>query len=328
MKMIGKIKMLLLVLGIFVCQLIVCSGGNAKMHLQLTSGAMSGTYYVIGAPAARYVNGHSEMINVTPVTGGGIENIRKVNLGDSHFGMATPVEMFKAWNGKAPFKKQMREWRTIGIATRVMLEHTVTLAKYNIGDVQDLKGRIFSIGAAGSGAAAGMLEFLQHTGLAKDIKLRKFPHKDTTPLLLDGKIHAFNRLGSVPSGQIAEVAAQKKIALVDFGPMLEKSAFLKKYPYYQKAVVPGGTYKGEKRDVTFFGMAGYFFAGKDVSEDVVYEFTKLVYSDGCIKSLTMAYKGHNVNRTAPLAGNIAPVHPGAARFWKEIGLQIPEPSLK
>jgi len=328
MKTWGKQTVLLV---LFIVLTVVFFGEvQAKTMIQMPLGGVRGSYYMIGAPVAKYINDNSDLINVTPNTsGGGIENIRRVSQGVAQFGMATGADMYKSWNGLAPFKKKMQDWRTVGIATKVLLNHVVTLTKSNIRTAADMKGgTIFAIGAPGSGAAAGMLEFLEYSGLAKDIKMRKLPHKDYPTLLMDGKIDVFNRMGSVPSGSVEQVAAQRKMTLVDFGPLLAKGDFLKKYPFYQKLVVKGGTYKGEDRDVTFFGLSGYIITRKDIPDDVVYEFTRLAYSDGAMKSVTMAFKGNNLNRKTPLAGNIGTVHPGAAKFWKEVGITIPAPVLK
>ena len=330
MKRIDKLtKIALLVFVGFCFTLFLYGQGNAKTHVQFSAGGISGSYYMIGAPTAKYVNEHSDMIKVTPTTSmGGVVNIRRVDQGIAEISLATTVDMYKGWNGIAPFEKKMTAFRTIGVATKILLDHTVTLAKYNIKNIEDVDNHIFAVGPPGSTAAASMLEFLGFTGLDKRVKIRMLPYKDYPVMLVDGKIHLFNSFGSIPAARVEQVGVQKKIAVVDFGPMLKKSGFLEKYPYYQKFVIPGGTYKGEERDVTCFGVAGYFIAGKDVPEDIVYEFTRIAYSEACIKSVTMAFKGHNLNRNAPLAGNIAPVHPGAAKFWKEIGLTVPEPSLK
>jgi TRAP transporter TAXI family solute receptor len=170
--------------------------------------------------------------------------------------------------------------------------------------------------------------FLEHTGLKKEIDARMLAHQDYPEMLLDGKIDAFNRSGSIPVAVIDEISVQKKVALVDFGQELGKSDFLLKYPYFQKTLVKGGTYKDETRDVVFFGNAGFFIVHKGVPEDLVYEFTKLAYSEETIKFVAMAFKGQNLNRKDPFEGSIGPVHPGAARFWKEAGIQVPEPVLK
>jgi TRAP transporter TAXI family solute receptor len=301
----------------------------APTMLQMPTGGVTGTYYMIGSPLAQYINDHSATIRVTPNTsGGGYENIRRVDSGLAQIGMTQPDTMFQAWNGQKPFDKPMRNWRVIGVVTPPMANHVVVLASSQVKSVTDLKGKIFAIGAPGSGSTVSMIEFLENAGLRKDIDVRMLPHQDYPELLLDGKISAFSRLGAVPAAVVDEVAAQKKVDLVDFGAEIDKSNFLQKYPYYQKVKVKAGTYKGIDRDVTLFGNAGYIIANKDVPDDVVYEFTKLAYSDGAIKIVGLAFKGANLDPKNPFEGNIGPVHPGAARFWKEIGVAVPEPILK
>lgn len=305
------------------------SAGWAQTMLQLSTGGVTGSFYMVGAPLARFVNEHSKQIRITPNTSGGsAENIRRVDSGAAQMGMTQTDTMYAAWRGEKPFDKPMRNWRVIGVATPILANHVVALARDNIRSASDLKGRIFAIGAPGSAAAVQMNLFLEHSGLRKAVDARMLPHQDYPSMLLDGKVQAINRAGSVPAAVVEEIGAQKPIHLVDFAKELDQSGFLKKYPYLQKLVVKGGTYKGELRDVTFFGSAGYLIVHKDVPDAVVYEFTGLAYSADAIRQVNMAFAGANLNRGDPLTGNIGPVHPGAARFWKERGVTVPEPLLK
>jgi len=305
------------------------SAALAQTMLQMPTGGVTGSYYMIGAPMAKFINEHSKLIRVTPNTSGGsVENQRRVESGTAQFGMTSQDLMYAGWRGEKPFDKPMRNFRVIGIVTPILANHVITLASHNIKTAADLKGKIFAIGAPGSMAADQMNLFLEHVKLKGALEARMLPHQDYPSMLLDGKVQVINRAGSVPAAVVEEIAAQKPIALVDLGPELEKSGFLKKYSFYQKVVVKGGTYKGENRDITLFGSAGYLIAHKDVPDAVVYEFTKLAYSQDNIKQVNMAFKGANINRADPLGGNIAPVHPGAAKFWKEIGVKYPEPTLK
>ncbi len=323
------IKNSVLIVFLIVFSVAVHGEAQAKTQLQMPLGGLTGSYYMTGAPTAKYTNEKSSLISVTPNTsGGGVENIRRVNQGNAQLGMATAFEMYKAWNGLTPFKEKMRNWMVVGIATKVLLNNVVSVAESNIRTVEDLKGKIFAIGAPGSAAAATMLEFLEFTGLAKDITMRKLPHQDYATMLMDGKIDAFNRFGSYPSSSVEQVASQRNIALVDFGTLLTKTGFIEKHPYYQEQVVKGGSYKGENRDITFFGVAGFYITNKSVPENIIYEFTRLAFSAENIKNVTMAFKGHNMNREAPLKGNVGPVHPGALKYWKEIGVPIPMQVLK
>jgi TRAP transporter TAXI family solute receptor len=302
---------------------------SPQTSAQITTGGVTGTYYMIAAPLANYVNENSKKLRLTPSTsGGGFENLRRVESAQAQFGMTQPETMAQAWNGEKPFDKPMRNWRVIGIVTPPMANHVIALQKDNIRTASDLKGKTFAIGAPGSGSTMAMALFLEYTGLKGAVTTRMEGHQDYPSLLLDGKIRAFSRLGSVPAAVVDEVAASRPVNLVDFGPELEKSKFLEKYPYYQKVVVKAGTYKGQDKDVTLFGNAGFIIAHKDVPDDLVYEFTRLAYSDGAIQKVAMAFKGSNLDRAHPLDGNIGPVHPGAAKFWSELGVRVPDPVLK
>lgn len=301
----------------------------AQTMLQMPTGGVTGSYYMTGAPLAKCINDRSKTIRVTPNTsGGGVENLRRVESGTAQIGMVQVDLMYSGWRGEKPFDKPMRNWRVLGVVVPVLANHVVVLASQKVRTASDLKGKTFAIGAPGSGAAVQMKLFLDHVGLSKDVNARMLPHQDYPTMLLDGKIDAINRSASVPAAVVEELAAQKGITLVDFSKELNDSKFLEKYPYIARSVVKAGTYKGENRDVTLFGTAGFLVAHKDVPEAVVHEFTRLAYSEECVKQVTTAFAGANLDRKTPLDGNIGPVHPGAARFWKEQGIAVPEPLLK
>jgi TRAP transporter TAXI family solute receptor len=328
----SKIKVVVFA-GMFVSSILfaVFAPGQAlaQAKLQMSLGGVTGTMYMTGAPLAKYINENSKTMAITPNTsGGGVENIRRVDAGFAQLGMTMPETMYQAWHAEKPFENPMRNWRVIGVNSQVMANHVVSLAQYNVKTVSDLKGKIFAIGAPGSGAAVGMMLFLEHAGLKKDIDARMLPHQDYPTMLLDGKIHAFNRLGAVPAAVVDEIGTQKAISLVDFRQEIEKTQFFKKYPYYQKVVIKPNTYKGETREVTQYGSASFLIAHKDVPENIIYEFTKLAYSDQAVRLVDMAFKGQNLDRKNPFEGNIGPIHPGAAKYFQEIGVTIPEPFLK
>lgn len=298
------------------------------VRLQLSTGGVTGTYYMIAAPLAKYIGDNSHL-KITPNTsGGGYENIRRVDAGQAQFGMTQPDTMFQAWNGEAPFDSQMRNWRTVGVVTPPMANHVIVRKEDGIETASKLAGKSFAIGAPGSGSTVSMMRFLEETGIGQNTQVHMLPHQDYPDMLRDRKVDAISRLGAVPASVVEELAAQRPVDLVDFGDELEQSGFFDKYPYYQAVVVPAGTYAGIDRDVTLFGNAGYIIVNKDVPDDVVYEFTKLAYSTGAVNTVSMAFKGVNLDASDPLRGNIGPVHPGAARFWEEQGIKLEETFLK
>lgn len=316
-------------LGVAACTMLAgqIAAAQDSVQLQLTTGGVTGTYYMIGAPLAKYI-GDKSNLRVTPSTsGGGYENIRRVDAGQAQFGMTQPDTMFQAWNGEEPFTSNMRNWRVVGVVTPPMANHVIVREEDGIKSASDLAGKTFAIGAPGSGSTVSMMRFLELSGLKDQTTVRMLPHQDYPDMLRDKKVDAISRLGSVPSAVVEELEATRPIELVDFSNELESSGFFEKYPYYQPVVVKAGTYKGIDHDVTLFGNAGYIIANKDVPDEVVYEFTKLAYSSDAVDVVTMAFKGANLDAADPLSGNIGPVHPGAAKFWKEQGIEIPDPLL-
>src|SRR3546814_10055449 len=94
--------------GVLAISALAFSGlaASATTMLQMPTGGVTGTYYMIGSPLAQYINQHSSNLRVTPNTsGGGYENIRRVDAGQAQIGMTQPDTMFQAWNGDKPFTR-------------------------------------------------------------------------------------------------------------------------------------------------------------------------------------------------------------------------------
>ena len=84
------------------------SVGLAQTQMQMALGGVTGTYYMIGVPVAKYVNEHSKMLKVTPNTSGGsVENIRRVDAGLAQLGMIQTDVMYPAWQTKGTLMKSM-----------------------------------------------------------------------------------------------------------------------------------------------------------------------------------------------------------------------------
>src|SRR3972149_375720 len=151
------------------------SAGFAQTQLQMRTGGVTGSYYMIGSPPAKFINEHSKLIRVTPITSGGsVENQRRVESGTAQLGMTSQDLMYAGWRGEKPFDKPTRDFRVIGIVTPILANHVITLASHNIKTAADLKGKIFAVGAPGSMAADQMNLFLEHTGMKKSLDARMF----------------------------------------------------------------------------------------------------------------------------------------------------------
>ena len=126
------------------------------------------------------------------------------------------------------------------------------------------------------------------------------------------------------SGFIRGTANAITIRLIDMDVEAQASGFYKKYPYFEPVKIPGGIYPKVDTDTMTFGTGALLVAHKDTSADVIYKILKTAYSDEGRKFLTAAIGGR-VKQMTVANGNknlVAPLHPGAAKFWKEMGKDV------
>ena len=194
--------------------------------------------------------------------------------------------------------------------------------KAKVKDFAGLKGKVVNIGNPGSGQRGTMEELMKAMGA--DMSM----FKGTTELtssqqvkaLCDGKIDAFGYSVGFPNGAMEEAAtcAAKAMPInLTGGPV---QGLIDGADYYAKAVIPKGTYSGQKKDVTTFGVKATFVTGANVPEELVYLVTKAVmenFDDFKKQHPAFAFlEKKNMIKD----GLSAPLHPGALKYYKEAGL--------
>ena len=107
--------------------------------------------------------------------------------------------------------------------------------------------------------------------------------------------------------------------LVDVsGPEIDK--LVADNPFYRVATIPGGMYSGNDSDTTTFGVGATFVTSADVSEEVAYVVAKAVMSNlDDFRGLHPAFANLDASQMVR-DGLSAPLHPGAERAYRELGL--------
>jgi len=257
-----------------------------------------------------------------PSTGGSNYNIGQIKDGEFQFGVAQSDWQFHAYNGSSKW-----EGKKFGDLRAVFSVHNEPFQiwarkKAKVKDFKGLKGKVVNIGNPGSGQRGTMEELMKAMGA----DMRMF--KGTTELtssqqvkaLCDGKIDAFGYSVGFPNGAMEEAAtcAAKAMPInLTGGPV---QGLIDGADYYAKAVIPKGTYTGQKKDVTTFGVKATVVTSMDVSEDLVYQVTKAVFEnfDDFRKQHPAFAPLEKKNMIAD--GLSAPLHPGAVKYYKEAGL--------
>jgi TRAP transporter TAXI family solute receptor len=197
----------------------------------------------------------------------------------------------------------------------------VVRAGSGIMSTKDLVGKKVGVGNAGSGAFANCELFFTHMGVWDKIERNAMGYNDAAAAFGNNQLDAFWLFTAFPSGAVIMAAQTNDIDLVDLGADAEASGFFKKYPYFGKLAVPGGTYKGVAHDAPSFQDSTLWVANTKVSADLVYKLLSIIYTDEGLKHMVSMKKTFKHMSLKTGATNIVtPFHPGAEKFWKEKGM--------
>jgi uncharacterized protein len=295
-----------------------------QRFVTIGTGGVTGVYYPAGGAICRLVNRdrakHGIRCSVES-TGASVANVNLIKQSELDFGVAQADVQFNATKGAGAFAKDgaVGDLRFV-FSLHPELMTVVARREANIKSMADFKGKRFNIGNPGSGTRTATEELMASMGLkATDLALASELRADEQgPALCDGKIDGFTFVVGHPSANITDPTTICGAQIVPVtGPAVDK--LLADKPFYTKAQVPGGMYKGNAGAVDSYGVLATVVSGAKVPDDVVYTVVKAVFDNiNEFKALHPALANLKPEEMAT-KGQFAPVHPGAARYYKEKG---------
>jgi hypothetical protein len=300
------------------------SAQQSQRFITIGTGGVTGVYYPAGGAICRLVNRdrakHGLRCSVES-TGGSVANVNLLKSSEIEFGVAQSDVQFNATKGQGQFQKDgaMGDLRAV-FALHPEPFTVVARKEANITKFEDFKGKRFNVGNPGSGTLASMNEMLaamgwkmSDFGLASE--LRPDEHG---PALCDGKIDGFFYAVGHPSANIQDpttICGAKLVSLT--GPAVDK--LVKERPYYAIATIPGGMYPNNPNPTTTYGVQATIVSSAKVPADVVYVVVKTVFENlDEFKKLHPALANLKAEDMVK-NGLSAPLHEGAARYYKEKG---------
>jgi TRAP transporter TAXI family solute receptor len=256
-------------------------------------------------------------------SGGSVENLKRIHNGESDFGLCYAVDSALGYVGKLPQDPvKYNKIRSMGYLYGAPAQ-LVVRADSGVKSAMDLKGKRVALGNAGSGAAASAERFFRHIGLWDKFNPDFLGYSQAASAFQDGKIDAFWVLVGYPNRSIIEAAVQTKIALVDVGVDAEKTGFYKAFAY-SPMTIPAGTYGKDMPATKSFQDSCILTTNMDQPENLVYTIMKTLWSKKGMEAMVMAKKSFNeMTLQNGFTGASVPLHPGAVKFWKEQGKEIP-----
>jgi len=313
-------KSLTAVLSLIAAAAVFTGCAPAKKNYIIATGGTSGTYYPFGGAVANIWNTKIENMNVTAqATGASAENLRLISKGDAEYAIVQNDVMDYAYNGTDMFEGQkLPNILTIGTLYSEVVQIAAS-KKSGIKTIADLKGKRVSIGDAGSGVEFNAKQILEGYGLTfDDIVKNNLSFKESAEGLQNNTLDACFITAGVPNSALQELAFTNGLVLIPVdGEAAEK--ICKKYSFYTKTIIPGGTYKGSEEDVAALAIKATIAVNANLDEATVYAMTKALFEN--LDELSQAHaKGKEVSAAAAVTGISVPFHAGALKYFKELGL--------
>ena len=300
------------------------SMGTAQEFISIGTGGVTGVYYPTGGAICRLVNKSRKEHGIrcaVESTGGSVYNINTIKAGELEFGVAQSDWQFHAYNGTSKFADN--PFPGVRAVFSVHPEPFTLLVRSDsdISSFEGIKGKRVNVGNPGSGQRATMEVVMDAFGIGmNDLALAtEYKGSEMAKQLCDGNIDAMIYTIGHPAAAIKEAATTCAVKLVDVtGAPIDK--LVADNPYYRVATIPGGMYSGNDQETTTFGVGATFVTSDQVSDDVVYVVAKSVMENiDDFKQLHPAFANLDPAQMVK-DGLSAPLHPGAEKAYKELGL--------
>lgn len=299
----------------------------------MATASTGGTYYPVGVAIAtlskiKLEPKHQFSLAAISSAGSG-ENVKLLNENEAQFAIMMGLYGYWAWNGKGQFTTQgpQQDLRSVTMLWQNVEHFTVRsdLAKTGtIADLTAMADKKFSIGKKNSGSEGAARHIL--SGLEIDpesFNLSYLGYGASADALQNGAIDGMNTPAGVPVSAVtrAYAAMGSKIKLLSFtDEQLEQAN--SQYKLWTRYAIPANTYPGQTEVVNTITQPNFLAVRKDVSDEDVYLLTKAIYENlPFLNSIHKATKDMAIEKA--INGLPVPLHPGAARFYREMGLEIP-----
>ncbi|PRB82076.1 TAXI family TRAP transporter solute-binding subunit [Pseudomonas sp. MYb185] len=292
--------------------------------ITIGTGGQTGVYYVVGQSMCRLVNRNTNDHGIrcnAPSSGGSVANVNAIRSGEMDMGVVQSDIQYKAYEGTENFANagEFKEMRAMFALHGEPLT-IVARRDAKIQHVKDLKGKRFNIGNPGSGQRDTMDVVMDALGWTiKDFALAsQLSAAEQAAALGDNNIDAMVYVAGHPNGSIQEATTTVDSVIVAVNGQ-EIDGIIAEQPYYAKAIIPGGMYRGNDQDIETFGVRATMVTSVNVPEETVYQTVKAVFDNfDRFKRLHPAFA--NLDEQEMIKEGLSiPLHDGAVRYYQERG---------
>jgi len=319
-----------------VCGSIVTAQAEEERNYLLATASTGGTYYPVGVALSTLVKVKlqpKQKIGMSAINSAGSgENIKLLRENEVQFAILQGLYGAYAWQGTGPIQADgpQKNLRAVSMLWQ-NVEHFAINKKFaktgTVSDMVAMKGETLSLGKKNSGTLGSNTVLLENLG-AKDVEnyynLIYVGYGPSADAMQNGQAAGMSTPAGAPVSAITKAMANmgSDIVVLDFTDEQMKQAD-GGMELWTRYVIPADTYPGQTKDINTIAQPNFLAARADVDEDAVYQITKAVYENlPFLNAIHSATKVMAVEKA--IAGLPMPLHPGAAKYYQEVGIKIPD----
>lgn len=296
-----------------------------EQFITIGTGSETGVYYPSGGAICKLVNQEYSTLGILcsmESTSGSIYNIDAIKSGQIEFGIVQSDWQYHGYQGSGPFTKSgaFNQLRAVfSLYTEPF--NVIARSDSEINRVQDLAGKRVNIGNPGSGDRATMQVVMNafHWNNASFKLASELKGGERSQALCDNKIDAYIYLVGHPNQAISEATTSCNAKIVPvMGPEIDQ--IIAENPYYARTTIPAGMYGDKQPAVGSFGVAATLVTSSEVSNETVYQVVKAIFEHFDEFKQQHPALAHLEKQHMISAGISIPLHAGAERYYREIGL--------
>ncbi|MFP6742474.1 MAG: TAXI family TRAP transporter solute-binding subunit [Alphaproteobacteria bacterium] len=302
---------------------------------RIGTGGTAGTYYPVGGLIANAISkppgslacdkggscGVPGLVAMVQSSGGSIENVDGVGAGKLELALSQADIAYWAYHGTGLYRDKgaVANLRAIANLYPESL-HVVVRRDAGIASIADLKGKRVALGERGSGTLVEAKAVLDAYGLSEaDFEPHFLKPGEASLALGDGAIDGFFLVAGYPVTAIAEIARTVEIDVLAIGEA-EAESVVAFYPFFTRSIIPADVYSGVG-EIATISIGAQLLVAAEIDEEVVYQITAALWHDNARHLLDQGHaKGKDIRLETALDGIAVPLHPGAERYYREIGL--------
>ncbi|WP_088105755.1 TAXI family TRAP transporter solute-binding subunit [Halalkalibacter urbisdiaboli] len=289
--------------------------------VKVGTASQGGTYFIVGGGLASLLENELDVTANVEVTGGPVHNMQLTQAGDQDVGFVTLGPAYEGYTGTGEWTagNKMEDVR-IAFPMYTTPIHWWALEDSGVDSIEEIAGQRVGVGPAGG--TSGTYVPLIHDVLGLDTENVQAGASDMASQQMDGQLDIIGYAAGIPISAVSEIEVQRKINFFGIdGEMRDK--VIEEFPYFFPFTIPADTYTTLDHDIETIAMFNFGIVHKDANPDFVYDLVKAYHENQDELIGTHASMEEAVAEAITINDSV-PLHPGAIKYYEEIGIELPE----